>query len=48
MHVRRLSSGDHATWLELWDGYLRFYREPLSDEVTEATFARLVEGSDGF
>ena len=39
---------DRDRWLELWAGYLRFYREPLADEVTDATFERLVERRDGF
>jgi GNAT superfamily N-acetyltransferase len=47
VHVRPLSRGDRDRWLELWEGYLRFYREPLPSDVTDATFERLVERRDG-
>lgn len=45
--IRRLESGDWDAWLPLWDGYLRFYREPLREETTRFTFERLCERSDG-
>jgi GNAT superfamily N-acetyltransferase len=45
--VRRLEDGDRERWLELWAGYLRFYRAEVSDEVTELTFQRLRDGSEG-
>ncbi len=32
--IRRLETGDWDAWLPLWDGYLRFYREELAEEVT--------------
>jgi GNAT superfamily N-acetyltransferase len=38
---------DRERWLELWDGYLRFYREQVSDATTEMTFSRLCEGANG-
>jgi GNAT superfamily N-acetyltransferase len=45
--VRRLEDRDRKRWLELWAGYLHFYRAELSDEVTELTFVRLRDGADG-
>ena len=45
--VRRLEQRDRERWLELWDAYLRFYREELSDEVTDFTFERLRDARDG-
>lgn len=45
--IRRLQSDDWEHWLPLWDGYLRFYREPLPEEVTRSTFERLSERRDG-
>ena len=45
--VRRLHAGDHDRWLELWRGYLRFYRAEVPDAVTELSFARLCDASDG-
>ena len=47
VQVRRLRDDDREAWDELWRGYLRFYRADLSAAVTEATFARLRDGSDG-
>jgi GNAT superfamily N-acetyltransferase len=45
--IRALSPEDRDAWRPLWDGYLHFYREPLAPEVTEATFRRLTERTDG-
>ena len=45
--VRTLKDGDRERWLELWAGYLSFYRADISSEVTEATFARLRDRADG-
>ncbi|HEY6398285.1 MAG TPA: GNAT family N-acetyltransferase [Solirubrobacteraceae bacterium] len=45
--VRPLGAGDWDGWKPLWDGYLRFYRAQLDDSITEVTFRRLCERSDG-
>jgi GNAT superfamily N-acetyltransferase len=45
--VRRLQDGDRDPWLELWAGYLRFYRAEIPDQVTELTFERLCNGGEG-
>jgi GNAT superfamily N-acetyltransferase len=42
--VRPLQSGDFDRWLELWAGYLAFYRQELSDEITSTAFKRLSAG----
>ena len=47
MTVRRLETGDREGWLELWAAYLAFYRESLSEKVTEITFERLRDGAQG-
>ncbi|HTX62622.1 MAG TPA: GNAT family N-acetyltransferase [Acidimicrobiales bacterium] len=39
--VRLLAPQDYDGWLPLWNGYLRFYRESLDDDVTRRTFERL-------
>ena len=44
MQIAPLTSADRDDWLPLWQGYLTFYESELTDEVTEATFARLVAG----
>jgi GNAT superfamily N-acetyltransferase len=43
IEIRPLEAGDRAQWNALWSGYLRFYRQHLPDEVTDGTFARLIE-----
>lgn len=45
--VRRLQDGDRDRWLELWAGYLSFYRAEIPDHVTDLTFQRLRDGGDG-
>ena len=45
--VRRMLESDFERWLPLWQGYLRFYREPLADTTTRRTFERLVHGDEG-
>jgi GNAT superfamily N-acetyltransferase len=46
--VRPLEPRDFDAWLCLWDGYNSFYRNEVTQEVTENTFRRLHEGADGF
>lgn len=41
--IRPLAAADHAAWAPLWAGYLRFYRADLVPEVTQATWARLLD-----
>jgi GNAT superfamily N-acetyltransferase len=43
MQVRAIEPGDREAWLPLWAGYVRFYRRRVAPEVTETTFARLVD-----
>ena len=43
MLIRPLKVSDRTRWGELWDGYLRFYRQHLPAAVTEASFNRLVD-----
>jgi GNAT superfamily N-acetyltransferase len=45
--IRRLQVDDWDGWLPLWNGYLRFYRESLPEELTRFTFERLCERRDG-
>jgi GNAT superfamily N-acetyltransferase len=42
-----LQDRDHDPWLDLWAGYLSFYRAKVPSEVTERTFQRLRDGADG-
>ena len=45
--IRPLRADDRADWGALWRGYLDFYETEVSDEVYEATWARLLSGKDG-
>jgi len=47
MTIRELRSEDHQGWLELWSGYLRFYRVELAERVTQTTFERLCDAAGG-
>ena len=42
--IRPISTVDREAWLTLWREYLAFYHTWVSDEVTEATWRRLVAG----
>jgi GNAT superfamily N-acetyltransferase len=41
--IRALKDSDRAAWEGLWQGYLRFYRQHLPQQVTATTFERLVK-----
>jgi len=41
--VRRLESSDRESWQPLWDAYVRFYRGKLPAQVSDVTFARLID-----
>lgn len=45
--IRELRREDHDGWMELWTGYLRFYRVQIGEQVTSTTFTRLCETKDG-
>jgi len=44
--ITPLSAVDRDDWQRLWVGYLTFYGATLTDDVTEATFRRLVDGRE--
>ena len=41
--IRELKETDKQRWLELWTGYLEFYKSNLSPEQTEFTWKRLIK-----
>jgi GNAT superfamily N-acetyltransferase len=47
MTIRELRGEDYQGWLELWSGYLRFYRVGLAERVTQTTFERLCDAAGG-
>ena len=40
--VRRLNIGDEVQWRRLWAGFCEFYQTSVSEEVTQATWQRLL------
>lgn len=44
--IRYVSREDWNGWRILWEGYLRFYREELAEEVSRHTFERLCDQRD--
>lgn len=47
MRIRNLSVEDRGQWEALWQGYLRFYQQTLSDQQTELTWHRLLNSEAG-
>jgi GNAT superfamily N-acetyltransferase len=43
MIIRSVTAQDRQTWEPLWRGYLEFYRAALTPDVTEWTWAALVD-----
>jgi len=46
--IRDVQPGDEAAWRNLWGGYLEFYQTSLPEEVTAATWARIVSADPTF
>lgn len=46
MIVRDLRASDRAQWEALWAGYLEFYKSSVATEVTDTTFARLLDPNE--
>jgi GNAT superfamily N-acetyltransferase len=40
--IRSVEEKDKPKWLELWAGYLEFYKSTISPEQTELTWKRLI------
>ena len=43
MTIAFVTPADKAGWLPLWQAYLDFYNHPLTDEMTDLTFARFLD-----
>jgi GNAT superfamily N-acetyltransferase len=46
VRVSALIPEDHGAWLPLWYGYQSFYQVKLDPQVTETTWARLLDPSE--
>jgi GNAT superfamily N-acetyltransferase len=47
MVIRAVTREDRDGWMDLWDGYLRFYRVEIGEQITSLTFTRMCERKDG-
>ena len=45
--IRPFEARDKSAWHELWQGYLKYYKSELSDEITEITWQRLLDPDFG-
>lgn len=46
MSIRDLRTEDRPQWEKLWAGYLAFYQTALPSEVTDTTWARLLDPAE--
>jgi GNAT superfamily N-acetyltransferase len=44
--IRPVGPGDRTQWEDLWQGYLAFYQASVAPEVTEGTWARLLDPAE--
>lgn len=44
--IRPLTAGDKQAWAPLWAGYLEFYKATIPADVSELTFARLLDPAE--
>ncbi|HSD93128.1 MAG TPA: GNAT family N-acetyltransferase [Methyloceanibacter sp.] len=47
LRIRNPRPADESAWRELWAGYLAFYEAEICEEVTAATWRRLVQPGSG-
>ena len=46
IQIRPIKAADKDIWIDLWSQYNVFYKRTIPDEVTEATFNRLLDPSN--
>ncbi len=46
--VRDLEAGDEAAWRRLWAGFLAFNNTDIASEITDHTWARLLDPSNAY
>jgi len=46
MQIAPATAEDKAEWLPLWRAYLDFYKQALDDEITDLTFARVLDDGE--
>lgn len=45
--IRPIERADRPEWGRLWQGYLKFYKTELPDEIYDLSFERMLSGEDG-
>ncbi|WP_244156657.1 GNAT family N-acetyltransferase [Psychrobacter piechaudii] len=43
--VKPLTEGDYCDWYKYWQAYLSFYKTSLTEEVTQATWAKILDSN---
>ncbi|RIA35157.1 ribosomal protein S18 acetylase RimI-like enzyme [Ectopseudomonas oleovorans] len=46
LEIRPLTTADHAAWLPLWQGYLRFYQAEIPAETSAVTWQRFLDPAE--
>lgn len=44
--IRAVDASDRSAWQPLWDAYVTFYESTVPEDVTDSTFARIVEDDE--
>ena len=44
--IRPITAADREAWDPLWQGYLAFYKTDLAPEITDVTWARLLDAAE--
>jgi len=44
--IRNLEPGDESDWRDLWKGYCEFYQTEMPNDITDATWGRLLDTKD--
>lgn len=46
LHIRPISTADHAAWLPLWQGYQRFYQAEIPAATSAVTWQRFLDPTE--
>lgn len=46
LEIRPLTAADHAVWVPLWQGYLRFYQAEIPAETSAVTWQRFLDPAE--
>ncbi|AYC34917.1 GNAT family N-acetyltransferase [Pseudomonas cavernae] len=46
LEIRPISAADHAVWLQLWQGYQRFYQTEIPESTSAVTWQRFLAADE--